>query len=739
MNFKKALALALVLACIFTMLAGCGESKNDDPLPTDDESNDVYHEEDEPIEEEEDPDDEEAEVIITPDVSLKNLGEDLSASGISDGKFEGDTASADVKVTYISGTEGAYTFDEATKTLSFTALSADSVYSVSGKLNGSIAIDVGAEYSLRLDLAGLSIRSSSASPILVNSAKSVTLFASKDTKSYLYDERAAIDSADGKSNSGAIHSNAPLILCGSGSLFVQSANNNGIESDSDVNVQDLSLVVECNDKAISGKNNVTLKNCSTLLVAKSGDAIKTEASNISTATSTHNGNVTILGGTHNIFASNDAIDASYDVTVDYGSYVDEATKETKIVDTVLNLYTDKYSSYTSPTAHDKPEVETRTLYICYTNEEYKYSVRLTNEDESKVEWIDPTFYETFTSRNRSYYTYKFYVKPEYTKMQVFAYSKDQELRNEEKYELKSDLVEIKSDSDTYRYSGRRWEWKTYSSLVQSGSATKNPDAVSYSAKGIRGTNLIMIKAGALTIKSTDNAISANNQTILDSGKSPVGELWIIGGSITVSTKCNGIYSDSSVILSGGSIKILEAFDGVSASTISVTGGDISIATTNDGFSSSLKKGTGITFEGGSIYVYAGAYGIYSSSSSSYSAISFKGGDMVIIAPSAEKSAIYSTGGYTYTDGRILSIFNVEGNKSTVTEFYDFHRVGKIQELDITENNYVTVESNGDIAIYAKSPKAFSANVIYLGDKYAEISSSDSIDVELNSNGIFWAE
>jgi hypothetical protein len=83
-----------------------------------------------------------------------------------------------------------------------------------------------------------------------------------------------------------------------------------------------------------------------------------------------------------------------------------------------------------------------------------------NADESKSEWVNPVFYESFKNRNRTYYTYKFYVKPEYTKMQVFVYTKDQDQQNEEKYDIKSNLVDIKSDSDTYRYSNKRWEWKT---------------------------------------------------------------------------------------------------------------------------------------------------------------------------------------------------------------------------------------------------------------------------------------
>ncbi|MBQ7010708.1 MAG: hypothetical protein IJN63_03290, partial [Clostridia bacterium] len=68
------------------------------------------------------------------------------------GRFEGQT---DIKVTLISGTAGAYTLEN--NVLKFTALKEDSVYSVSGKLNGNIVIDVGDDHKLDLELHGLSI------------------------------------------------------------------------------------------------------------------------------------------------------------------------------------------------------------------------------------------------------------------------------------------------------------------------------------------------------------------------------------------------------------------------------------------------------------------------------------------------------------------------------------------------------------------------------------------------------
>ena len=66
----------------------------------------------------------------------KSFGEDIESSGAYDGFFEGE--STDITVTCIGGTENAYRLEGTT--LTFTAVSADSVYAISGTLKGNIVI-----------------------------------------------------------------------------------------------------------------------------------------------------------------------------------------------------------------------------------------------------------------------------------------------------------------------------------------------------------------------------------------------------------------------------------------------------------------------------------------------------------------------------------------------------------------------------------------------------------------------
>lgn len=700
-----------------------------------------------------------------PDEEIIGVGEDLGNTGINDGKFEGDTTSADFTVTYVSGTRNAYSYDEASKVLTFTALSADSVYAISGKLNGNIVIDVGESYKLDLKLTNFSVRSSNANPIFVNSGNEVKITAKKDTKNYVYDERTAVDTTKEGIYAGSIHAIVDLEIKGKGELFVQSASNNGIQTTKDLQVKNLSLVVECQDNALKGKDSVTVENCSTLLVAKSGDAIKTEASDVSTNTGKQRGTVSIFGGTHNIFAANDGIDAAYDVIIDNGSYIDNDTQKTVTVATVINVYTDEYSNYTvkgsSSTSNTQSSVSNKTLYICYPSNQYKYSVKLLNNDSSKSEWVNPTYDKSVPSGRSTYYTYKFNASAEYTKMQVFIYTSAQAQENESTYYAKTDVISLKSDSDTYRYSNSQgtWKWTNYNALSQGGGGMGgpggpggpnegNPNAIEYSAKGIKASNSVTINTGTITVKSVDDAIHADNGNIegtqeyilLENGKKATGNLTVNGGDITVSTKDDGLHADGALTVNGGNIKVLTAYEGIEGNTITVKDGNISVITSDDGFNACATSGTGITISGGTVYVYAGGDGIDSNSKASYNAIAFNGGQTVIISTSNGNSAIDSDGGYKYTGGQVLAIMPNGGMSGESTHCSNFSSIGKKQSVSLAAGSFATVKIDNSTVLSVKMQKALSnALAIYLGNKNASISSATSSSGTADANGVYWAE
>ena len=101
----------------------------------------------------------------------ESFGESLSELGAYDGYFENDAV--DVTVECVSGTQGCYTLEG--NILTFTAVGEDSVYSVSGRLKGSIVIDVGDDYQFELELYGFSLVSDETNPVTVLSGDEVSI------------------------------------------------------------------------------------------------------------------------------------------------------------------------------------------------------------------------------------------------------------------------------------------------------------------------------------------------------------------------------------------------------------------------------------------------------------------------------------------------------------------------------------------------------------------------------------
>ena len=371
-----------------------------------------------------------------------------------------------------------------------------------------------------------------------------------------------------------------------------------------------------------------------------------------------------------------------------------------------------------------------------------------NNDATKSEWVNPTYDKSVQGGRTTYYTYKFNASSEYTKMQVFVYSSSQTQQNETSYQLKSDVVSLRSDCDVYRYSSskRIWEWKTYDSLSQQGGMggpgggmnEGNSGALAYSAKGIKASNSITVNAGTINIKAVDDAIHADNTTTLENGKAPTGNLTINGGDITVSSNDDGLHADGALTVTNGNIKVLTAYEGVEGNTIKVSGGSISVTSKDDGFNACATSGTGITVSGGTVYIYAGGDGVDSNSRASYSAIVFSGGNTVIISTSGGNSAIDSDGGYKYTAGKVLAIMPSGGMSNESTHCSNFSSIAKKQTISLSANSYATVNVNNSVVVSVKMPKQISAMAVYLGSSSASISSATSSAGDADSNGVYWA-
>ena len=177
---------------------------------------------------------------------------------------------------------------------------------------------------------------SSDAPIKALSADKVTLTAADGSYNEISDLRPLRSEEESeeedKAAGGAIYAKCDLTLAGTGSLVVTASYNNGVHTTKDLKVKDLALKVTAPNNALKGKDSVSVASGSLLLISTGGDGIKTEDSDVSSK-GNQRGTVTISGGTIDIYAACDGIDASYNVEIGKG-------------EPVINLYTDSYSPYT---------------------------------------------------------------------------------------------------------------------------------------------------------------------------------------------------------------------------------------------------------------------------------------------------------------------------------------------------------------------------------------------------------
>ena len=661
-----------------------------------------------------------------------SFGEKLEDIGAYEGLFEGDGKGIEIEC--ISGTANAYTFDDGV--LTFTSIGEDTVYSISGELCGNIVIDVGDGYKFELEMCGFSMISESVNPIVAKSGSEIKLAAKKDTKNYIYDKREAIDDTDETLHSGAVYAEVDLEICGKGELAVISEANNGIHTKDDLQLKNLTLTVACVDNALKGNDSVSVESGSYRLIASGGDCIKTTNSNISEK-GNQRGIVDITGGTLELYAACDGIDAAYDVNIDGES-------------TVLNIYTDKYSNYSG----EVTATEENIYYIRFSSDQYAYSVRYYNSDDDTF-WVNAEYHSKASGGRSSYYYYSFPKMSEYAKMQVFVYSDDMEQSQSEEYLVASELLTPNTSYDTFALSSRNgsvsYSWTNYTTTVNEGGfgggrpggpggpggmGEGNKDKGEYSTKGIKAANEIVINNGNINIKSYDDAIHANNDVALENGENALGALTINGGNITLYSNDDGLHADGTLTLNSGNVSVSKSYEGAEGTNVLINGGKLSVISSDDGINATATSGEAISIAGGEIYVYCTGDGIDSNSRDSYAGIVFSGGKTVVISNSNGNSAIDSERGYSYTGGSVIAMMPRGGMSGETTNCKDLSSVGYSGSLSLSSGAYLTAKIGGDV-LTLKMPCSMSALVVVLGDSDPELESNSSSDISLDSFGVAW--
>ena len=643
-----------------------------------------------------------------------------------------------VDIVCIEGADKAYTISG--NTVTFTEAAANSIYAISGEMLGNIVIDVGDEADFELELRGLSLTSNVESAITVKSGDKVTLTAKKEYESFIYDVRDAVPEDDENAHSAAVYSFTDLDIGGKGSLTVESENNNGIHTKDDLEIKNLTLTVKCEDNALKGNDSVTILSGNITLIARTGDGIKTSNSDISEK-GNQRGDIAVSGGTLNIYATCDGIDASHDVIIDESEGA-----------AVINVFTDRYSEYSESV--EKEDGSSDGLnYISFSSSFYKFSVKYYN-GESDYLWVNAEYHSQINSGRSTYYFFSYPDMPKYSKIKIFMYG-DQEQGQEEDYILCSDYMTPNDTYDTfaltYRNGSFYYNWTDYSSYSKGGMGGPggmggmqdgNSDKGEYSTKGIKAANEITVNAGTVNIRSYDDAFHANSENELENGKTAPGHVNITGGKISVYSNDDGIHADGTVNITGGSVNVTNCYEVIEGSYVNITDGEVSVISKDDGINATSASGTGISIGGGTLYIYAGGDGIDSNSRASYSGAVFSGGKTVVICASGGNSAIDTEQGYSYTGGYVLAVTASSGGMGGGMEgesynCKNFSSVGTKTNISLSSGKYLEA-SIGKTNVTLKMPCSLSAAVICLGSTDTEVSQVSSSSASLDANGVYWS-
>ena len=564
-------------------------------------------------------------------------------------------------------------------------ISAYGTYTLAGTLQGQIYVDVpesdSGDNDVELDLNGVEISYDENSPIYIKSADKVKIKAVKKTTNTITDLRSLETEEDETQGNGAIYAKADLNLIGPGTLNVVGSYNNGVHTTKDLKIKKETLTVTAPNNALKGNNSITIISGNITAISTGGDGLKTTDSEISSSTGKQRGTVTISGGTVNIYAACDGIDAAYDTIIQEG--VDEDDSSVTTVPTV-NIKTNKFSSYTGDIVSSSEE----TLYLRTTasnSSSYRYSVYFYNDSLDDGVWRDAT-YKNSSGGRTTYYYYQLDRPTSYSSFMLFKFRSSSE-NSLTDYVAKSSGNTVNTNYDCLTFTASSSNisidrWSTYGASGGQGGGPGgggpgggpgwdqgNTDKAEDSTKGIKSANSVQISGGIIDIEAHDDGLHANYGESLDNGSQGVGDVLISGGNTTIYASDDGLHADRYLRISGGELKVTHAYEGLEGNQIYISGGTTQVFGTDDGVNAGNSSGMAglspsVNISGGYLFCAVPSNGDTDGIDSNGS-ISITGGTVITCGPnSGMASALDADGSVSLSNATLIVFGGVEKNPST---------------------------------------------------------------------------
>ena len=541
-------------------------------------------------------------------------------------------------------------------------------YTLSGALSdGQIVVDAGDEDEVKLLLNNASISCSFGAPILVKNASEATVKAQKDTYNTVTDLRTG--STDGVEEDAAIYATCDLKLTGNGTLIVETAFDNGVKSKDDLSVKNMTLKVTATGNALKGNDSIEIKSGNLMLISTASDGVKTENTDVSNK-GKQRGTVSITGGQVDIYAACDGISAAYNVEI--------SEEETCTV----NIYTASYADVGSSAAGtDTYLIVPTSLY----SDNCDYYAYFYNDDDAAGEFVQCAYETMVYSGRTGYYGLVFRIPDGYRNI-LFHIVEHGAVPDGTNYKASTTGDTCNTAMNGYlltSVSGGTL-FGDWVQITSGGNSSKT----TYSSKGVKAENEIIVNAGTVTVFAGDDGLHANGGTALENGATGLGDITLNGGSVTVTSADDGIHADNALTVNDGSVNVVESHEGLEANVI--------------------------TLNGGTIFVNAGDDGLNACKGNVTPMIYVNGGYAEIRTSSGDTDGIDSNGSFAMTGGTVLVLSGSQMGGMSGSVDVD-GSVSVTGGTIVALGGICQIPSNGSVNTYVSNGASFSAGEYRIAD------------------------
>ncbi|MBR5767160.1 MAG: carbohydrate-binding domain-containing protein [Clostridia bacterium] len=564
-------------------------------------------------------------------------------------------------------------------------------YTLSGSLpEGQIVVDAGEDDEITLVMSGASVTCSTDAPVKVVSAGEVKAKAADGSYNVVTDARTGSPESASESDDNpdaAIWADCDLKLDGEGTLIVSSTYDNGVKSKDDLKIKEITLKVTAPGNALKGNDSVTVESGALTLISTASDGIKTSNTDVSKK-GKQKGTVSIQGGQVDVYSFCDGISAAYNAEISG--------------EAVLNVFT---SSYAGEAAESGDEVYLIVPKSVYSQSDGYYAY-LYNDDDGAGVWIGFE-YETmvYSGRTASYYGLKAILPAGYSNV-IFAITDSGAEPSAENCRAATSGGAVNRGMNSFLISSVS-DGSVTGDWTQLSSGSGSSEKTTYSSKGIKAYNEVIITGGAVTVYAKDDGIHANADGKLENGERALGNITVSGGSVTITSADDGMHADGALIISGGTVNVAESHEGLEANVITVSGG--------------------------TTFVYGNDDGINATKGASTPLVNITGGYLDVTTPSGDTDGIDSNGNITMSGGFVI----VKGGSSSGMVAGSVDVDGTITVTGgtiIALGGICETPASGSVNVYASSGTSFREGDYELTDSSGNTIASFTLKSSYSS---FW--